>query len=730
MLKTKIFLPLLLLLLFANAIKAQQLYSKKKVDSLLILAKIYSEEDKVMLYQQLSKQYKGKNNDSVFYFANLALESAQKDKSDLSFYEAFKCLGDAYADRFDYSLALESYLKSKDYCERTNNKDNQINIRLLIGRTYENLKKTSDAINTYNQANEKAREIEDYKSEGLLLKRIASVYYSINDLNKSLEFAIKSANILIQHNISSELANTYHFIGYVHMALKNWDLAEEYLEKAKALFLKDNDISGLAATFNNLGVIYNENKNNQKAIEFYTKSLDYAKQLNDDDGIATAMNNIGMIYVEMGQLEKGLKNYFESQVYSIKLFDKSGYTNTFNNISAAYLETGNLQKAEEYVTKALPLARKLPVVDVIQESYQILAKIYSKKGLFNKAFEYQGLQLAYNDTLYNQQKTSSILEMQTRFETEAKEKEIQLLKKDKEISALEVDRHKILQKYLVLSLVLFIVLVFVILFSQKRKRKASFLLSLKNKELELTNSKLIESEHNLMELNATKDKFFSIIAHDLKNPFNALLGFSELLEKNFDSYTKEEVKEYINVIYESSQSLFKLLDNLLQWSRTQTKSISYHPEQFELLPLVQQEVIFLHINSDKKKITVNVIINEAITAYADKNIISSVVRNLISNAIKFTNTNGNIEISAKDLVSEIEVSISDSGIGIDTDDLDKIFQLNSSISNKGTANEDGTGLGLLLCKEFTEMNHGRIWATSNKGKGSTFFFTIPKTKIS
>jgi len=482
-------------------------------------------------------------------------------------------------------------------------------------------------------------------------------------------------------------------------------------------------------TLNNLGIIYNDNKENQKAIEYYSKSLVYAKQLNDDDGISTAMNNIGLIYVEMGQIEKGIDYYFQSLNYSVKLFDKYSYSNTFNNIAQAYIKAGNLQKAEEYVNIALPLAKKITQLDVIQESFQILAIIYSKKNQYSKAFEYQGLQLAYNDSLYTQQKTSSILEMQTRFETEAKEKEIQLLKKDNEISALEVERHKNTQKYLVISSLLFLILAIVIFISLRVKKKTNILQSQKNKELELTNQKLIKSEQNLMELNATKDKFFSIIAHDLKNPFNALLGFSELLERNYDTYTKAEIKEYINVIYESSQSLFKLLDNLLQWSRAQTGSITYNPEPFELLQLIKQEVSYLQLNADKKKIAIKVLVNESIKVHADKNVISSVIRNLINNAIKFTNTNGRVEIWAQTVADEIEVSITDSGIGIDNNDLNNIFLLNNSLSNKGTANEEGTGLGLLLCKEFIEMNNGRIWATSTKGKGSTFYFTLPKHQI-
>jgi signal transduction histidine kinase len=728
--KIKLYSLLLLSIVCANNSLAQQQYPKNKVDSLLHLTKIYTDEDKVVLYGQLSSIFQGRQNDSVFYYANLAFDAAQKDKGDNSYSEAYKSLGNAYADKFEYAQALEYYLKSKEYCEKSNNKNNHIAIQSLIGTTYRRLKRFSESINTFKQAIEIAREIEDYKNEGTLLFEIANAYYDINDLNKSLEYAIKSANTLITHNTNSGLANTYNFIGYVHDALKNKDLAEEYYGKAYDLYLKENDIKGLAMTLNNLGTIFNIKNNNKNAIEYYTKSLEYAKQLKDNESISTATNNIGMIYVEMNQIEKGIRYYFESQEYSIKLFDKTNYTNTFNNIAAAYLKADDLQKAEDFVNKALPFAKRLNDLSYIQESYQILAKIYSKKGQYNKAFEYQGMQLAYNDSLYTQQKTSSIAEMQTRFETEAKEKEIQLLKKDNEISALEVERHKSLQKYLFLLSILLLILVTVIFISQRVIGKNNQLLSQKNRELEQTNEKLTKSEKNLMALNATKDKFFSIIAHDLKNPFNALLGFSELLEKNYETYSKAEIKEYINVIYESSQSLFKLLDNLLQWSRTQTGSISYTPEQFHLLPIIKQEISYLQLNADKKKITVKILVDDTISVFADKNIISTVVRNLVNNAIKFTNSNGRVEIWAREIKSEIEISVTDTGIGIDLDDLDKLFQLSSSLSNKGTANEEGTGLGLLLCKEFIERNGGRIWAKSNKGKGSTFFFTLPKPSIS
>lgn len=322
-LSAKFFLPLLFLLFIANPLKAQPTFSKKKVDSLLILAKIYPEEDKVILYQQLTEQYKGRNTDSVFYFANLALESAQNDKSDISFYEAYKTLGDAFANNFDYTNAIDNHFKAKEYILKTTDKNRQISIFLSIGNVFRNLRRYSEAIEIFKLAIEIAKDIEDFQNEGLLLYRISLSFYDINDYNKALEYSLKSANTLIVNNIETNLANTYNFIGYIHMSLINSDLAHDYFQKSYSLYSKENNIRGMSSSLNNLGIIFNEKKDNTKALEYYTKSLEYSKQLKDDEGLSTALNNIGMIYVELGQIDKGIDSYFQSLDYSIKLFDKS-----------------------------------------------------------------------------------------------------------------------------------------------------------------------------------------------------------------------------------------------------------------------------------------------------------------------------------------------------------------------------------------------------------------------
>jgi signal transduction histidine kinase len=250
-----------------------------------------------------------------------------------------------------------------------------------------------------------------------------------------------------------------------------------------------------------------------------------------------------------------------------------------------------------------------------------------------------------------------------------------------------------------------------------------------NEELKALNSglelKVEERTKELKELNQTKDKFFSIIAHDLKNPFNTLLGFSELLLENMPMYTMEQIEEYISIIFETSRSSYALLENLLDWSRSQTGKIRIKKEVIDFYSMAQENLILLENPALKKEITICNNILPGTFAFADTNMINTVVRNLFSNAIKYSSKGGVITIDCEKLGDRLKVSITDTGVGIKPEVIDNLFRIDVNVSTKGTDNEKGTGLGLLLCKEFVEKNEGRISVRSTLGEGSTFYFTIP-----
>lgn len=238
---------------------------------------------------------------------------------------------------------------------------------------------------------------------------------------------------------------------------------------------------------------------------------------------------------------------------------------------------------------------------------------------------------------------------------------------------------------------------------------------------------LVEHARQLQKLNFTKDKFFSIIAHDLRNPFHSILGFCDLLIKNYHGFDDIKKQEFIGLIYESSQYAHNLLENLLQWSRTQTDGIKYNPSVQSLSRIIDDTMHILNASLQKKGLVFNSEIQKSISVFVDKNMIETVIRNLVNNAVKFTPSGGKITISAQENGKFLAVKVSDTGVGIKPEDLSRLFQFEDFHTTTGTAGELGTGLGLIICHEFIKKHGGEISVTSEPGKGSTFTFTLPKS---
>ncbi len=252
--------------------------------------------------------------------------------------------------------------------------------------------------------------------------------------------------------------------------------------------------------------------------------------------------------------------------------------------------------------------------------------------------------------------------------------------------------------------------------------KAAELLSRVKTHLELKFSR-----EALNELNATKDKFFSIIAHDLRNPLQSLLLSAELLYKNYNIFDEEKRKNYIHGFFTNSRQISALLENLLAWSRSQRGRLDIKPEKIDIAALAAESTNLIKANAQKKEIVISSQIEPGTFAFADKNMIRTVMRNLISNAVKFTHPGGEIKVNASTLAgsNRVLITVSDNGVGMSADKISRIFRIDAKKTTIGTAKEKGTGLGLILCKEFIEKNNGSIDVTSEPGKGSCFTVTLP-----
>lgn len=289
--------------------------------------------------------------------------------------------------------------------------------------------------------------------------------------------------------------------------------------------------------------------------------------------------------------------------------------------------------------------------------------------------------------------------------------------------------------FLRLFIALFILLLGFFLGYNLNRKKIKMLLEIKNSEViqqkslsSETHEKLKQSEEELRRINATKDKFFSIIAHDLKNPFNSLLGFTDLMKNDFDTLEEHELRKFIDLIYESSKQGFNLLENLLQWSRAQTGRIAFNPIETELKPLIDRETELIKNRAEKKQIELFTEIPDNLELFADEEMLSTVIRNLLSNAIKFTPPKGKIKIKVKKFARRIEISVIDTGVGIPMEKIPQLFRIDVQVSTPGTENEKGTGLGLILCSEFIEKHGGKIKVTSEWKNGSEFKVILPLSK--
>jgi len=757
---------IILLVLFQQVAIAQN--ERQKIDSLVLELRNVTENEKIGILNELSKLYWNYSLDSSFFYANEALSLAHivQDKKGLS--DSYNRIANVYYLQGKDEKALEFYEKSLTALRVTNDQKGVASIYSNMAVLYSKNNNNEKALELYTEALNISISIDDKFNSASYYSSIALTYEKMENRRKALEYFFKSLEITKELGKEDALAQLYKRIGNVYSDIASWDMALNYFLDALEIYKKTNDQPGLSAMYNNIGIIYQNIGENDKALVYFQKSLDIEGNLNNERGQSSAYNNIGTVYDNLGNKNKALEYYNKSYEINKKYNDPEGIAISLNNIGLIFIDLGNYNKAYDYLIQALEINKKrndtydianinnnlaklylrqkkyneainhlttsiklssqVDGKDLLLEAYDFLYIIYSEENNHKKALEYYKLYAEMGDSIYSKEANNRIAEMRIKYETENIESENELLRKDNEIHLLRLKRQKILQRYWIGFTVLILALA-ILGFSQVRlKKKTNNLLESKNNQLKDANNKLSSSEKNLKELNATKDKFFSIIAHDLKNPFQALLGFSETLFTRHNELTDKEIKEYSKIIYESSQNLFNLLGNLLQWSKSQLGNIKLSPEKINLSDIYDEATSLLTLTADKKNIKLLNKIPDNFIVFADKHIVSTVLRNLVSNAIKFTNQGGEITICSEVNKSEAIVTVSDNGIGIKPENLEKLFKIDYSYSTKGTENEQGTGLGLILCKELIEENNGRIWCESIYGKGSSFYFTLPITE--
>ncbi|WP_195715291.1 ATP-binding protein [Ancylomarina sp. 16SWW S1-10-2] len=591
------------------------------------------------------------------------------------------------------------------------------------------------AIDHFNQSINLFIDLENYPNILDGYRGLAYIYSFGSAQIKSLDYNFKALKIAEQLQDSSSLSTIYNNIGTIYTNLGNYDAAILNYGKTISIDEKNEDYVDLSITYSNVGILKLKNHKLEEATPIYNKILKLLPKIKNPPTIENLYLSLSSYYTERSQ--------FDSAKYYIDLTNKTLEKYPYQHIKAKSFrrEAEMLFKQEKYkesinfFDEYLRLSSPIGVNKLFPEIYKKKGEAYSHLKMYQKAYQFAELANNATDTLQHKKIASFLREFEE--EQKIKETEKQNLEHKLKDQKLENDKIRLKSEFTIATaiiafLILIIVVVFYYLHRIRQKniklKSQHYLINSQKLMLEENIHKLTLSENELKKLNKTKDKLFSIIAHDLRSPFNSILGFSDLLIKNVEEFDVEETKEYLGIINSSTQNTLVLLENLLNWAKSQNGQITFNPQNITLSSILHEIIKLSNSAAVVKKISLIQNELEDIKVYADEDMLKTVLRNIISNAIKFTNSGGNISISAKKEQNQVEIAISDDGVGMNEETINKLFRIETNETTIGTANEKGSGLGLILCKELVEKQGGKIWVESELGKGSIFKFMLPLNK--
>lgn len=389
-----------------------------------------------------------------------------------------------------------------------------------------------------------------------------------------------------------------------------------------------------------------------------------------------------------------------------------GIRNTKERFVRLYTDTKQLDKALETLNELELLSNTGKDSTMICKCYKMYAEIYSSAGKYDLAYTYLKKHIDLRSLIESKENKQRLMELQTVFSIDQKEFENKTLKKENELQKEKLDSQRIIVTIVLCALLLLAVLMIALFRKEKTLKK-------KNEEINSQNKKLEE-------IILIKDKFFSILAHNLKNPFWSILGQNSLLEQSYNEFTDDERKELISRVGTLATNVYKLFEDLLSWAKTQQGAIEVAKQNLLLTEVINSAVKPYLTQAMNKQVELEINTDPEMNINADRFMMETIVGNLVDNAIKFSNRESKIVIGAESRNGDLEISIMDFGTGMDKEKVDKLFRIDENISSAGTMNEKGSGLGLIICKEFVAKHDGSIKVQSKEGEGTTFTIVLPR----
>lgn len=554
------------------------------------------------------------------------------------------------------------------------------------------------------------------KFKGAIINNIGDSYMELNDYESAYKYFQESLKLSQNTKDSLLEAISMFNIGRVYKVQANYTKALDYINNSKVLSKKIHDMGGVAYSDYELGLISHLQGETSQAVAFLESSITVSDSIGIDELTAQSLVEIANIKVEQDELLSALQYYHKALDINEKINNLKGIAEVNLGLGTLQIKMNSLLSASNSLLHGLSISLVLQDKELESRFYEVLSLFYERKGNYSKSLEYYKLYKTNADSVFNRETNMQVALMEMQFDSEKKDKEIALLKEVKASAVAEMQKQKTEYTLLYGGFMFVLVISIVLVINVRSKKKKNNLLREQKKEIETKNRQLDK-------LNNVKDKFFSIISHDLKSPFQSLSGLLELM--SMDALSDKELKNLFKELKIKFDGTNDLLENLLNWAKIQMKETKHDSTIIGLKDAVNEELQVIQ-GYKRKSIKIENKVESLSKVVADFNMLKLVIRNLVNNAVKFTNQKGKIEIISEEIGDFVHVSVKDNGVGISKENLPKIFNIETTYTTPGTELEKGTGLGLLLCREFIEMHGGKIWVESEEGKGSTFKFTLKK----
>jgi len=636
---------------------------------------------------------------------------------------AFEELARYYFNHEQNDSSLICFLKASSIAKKIENTYLQAKFTMWQSVVLEILTQYDKSLQTALEA-----EILANKTDSLLLIEkinisLGNIYYSMGIYEKALNHYFIAQKLAEKNNSTRNIASCYNNIANIYQEIEKIPKALEYYYKAYDYGKRENLIWVRGISSNNIGNLYLESKEYDSALTYFYESYEILKELDSRYYMGITLYNIGTTYMEQNSLDTALNYLKLSLTNAENAGDRLGIADGHLKLGEIFLKMNNPGKAKTYLDSGNKLAMEIGSFKQLEKACMLLSNYYSETGMIDSAFAMTKKQLALKDSINQQEGRERIARLENKYHEEQRAEEIDNLKLQKEHS----------KNILIIIGCGFLIIMIITLIYLRASQKRIIELSSLNKQideqknlLEVRNKELTESQNELRKINLGKDTFLTLISHDLKNPVSAVRGIIDLLFKKGDELDEEERNNFLKGAFEGIERISLLLNNILYWVRSQTNGIQTNFIMLNLSRKVNENISLYEVPAREKNIQIINNIPKNIEILADNNIFDTILRNLLSNSIKFSHKNGKITFTAINQTDDVVFIMSDEGIGMSKEKLKKVMDRKQNFTSYGTNKESGTGLGVSLSIDFVKRLNGSISIESEPGKGTIFTLVLPK----